>query len=89
MRALKSFLILVFLAGVSARMTGAETYGKQIGNMLMTIAALSGLLVYLRGLRYPGFAPENKNPSPLGLSEIGAPDDHREFTPLERVNNGE
>jgi hypothetical protein len=69
MRVLKSFLIVVFLGGVLARVFSADIYGEQIGNMLMAIATLGGLLLYLRGLRPFSFAaPTNENSSPLGLS---------------------
>ena len=90
MRVLKFFLIVVFLGGVLARISSADIYGKQIGNMLMAIAALGGLLLYIRGLRALSFAaPTNENPSPLGLSgdeqtpfEIN---NRQKSTPLERI----
>lgn len=89
MRVLKSFLIVVFLTGVLARMSGVGIYGTQTGNMLMTIAALSGLLLYLRGLRFSSFVSKDEDSSPLGLSDIGqmhlAAHDRKEFTPLERI----
>ena len=88
-RVLKSFLVVIFLAGVLTRISSADIYGKQIGNMLMTIAALGGLLIYLRGLRFSGFVPESRNSSPLGLSDADqmpfAANDRKEFTPIERV----
>ena len=88
-RVLKSFLVVIFLAGVLARLSSADVYVKQIGNMLMTIAALGGLLVYLRGLRFSGFVPEIENSTPLGLSDADkmpfAANDRQEFTPIERV----
>lgn len=90
MRVLKSFLIVVFLGGVSTRICSADIYGKQIGNMLMAIAALSGLLLYVRGLRQLSFAaPANENPSPLGLSGARqtpfAANNREKSTPLERI----
>ena len=90
MRVLKSFLIVVFLGGVLARISSADIYGKQIGNMLMAIAALGGLLLYIRGLRFNGFAaPTNENSSPLGLSDAQqvpfAAKTQKKSTPLERV----
>lgn len=93
MRIFKSFLIVIFLAGVSARITSADIYGKQIGNMLMTIAALGGLLAYLRGLRFSGFVAEAQNSSPLGLNGgeqmFATANDRQESTPLERIINDE
>ena len=89
LRVLKSFLIVVFLGGVLARIFSADIYGKQIGNMLMAIAALGGLLLYIRGLRYLSFAPTNENPSPLGLSGVEqmsfATNNRKKSTPLERI----
>ena len=88
MRVLKFFLIVVFLGGVLVRISSADIYGKQIGNMLMAIAALGGLLLYLRGLRFSGFVPTNENSSPLGLGDV----EETPFaaktpksTPLERI----
>lgn len=89
MRVLKSFLIVVFLGGVLTRISSADIYGRQIGNMLMAIAALGGLLLYIRGLRFSSFVPANENPSPLGLSDVEqtsfAARTLEKSTPLERV----
>jgi hypothetical protein len=87
MRVLKSFLIVVFLGGVLTRISSADIYGEQIGNMLMTIAALGGLLLYIRGLRPFSFAaPTNENPAPLGLSDARqTPFAANNRTPLERI----
>jgi hypothetical protein len=90
MRVLKSFLIVVFLGGVLARIFSADIYGKQSGNMLMAIAALGGLLLYIRGLRPLSFAaPTNENSSPLGLSDAEqtplATKNQKKSTPLERI----
>lgn len=84
MRALKFFLVVVFLGGVLTRIVSADIYGRQIGNMLTAIAVLGGLLIYVRGLRSSSFVPANENPSPLGLSDI----EHAPFettAPLERI----
>lgn len=89
MRVLKSFLIVVFLGGVLARILSADIYGKQIGNMLMAIAALGGLLIYVRGLRPLSFVSTNENSSPLGLSDVEqtpfATDNRKKSTPLEQI----
>lgn len=94
MRVLKSFLIAVFLGGVLARVFSAEIYGKQIGNMLLVIAALGGLLIYIRGLRPLSFAaPTNDNSLPLGLSADDqtsfAANSRKKSTPLERIIAGD
>jgi len=89
MRVLKFFLIVVFLGGVLARISSADIYGKQIGNMLMAIAALGGLLLYIRGLRPFSFVPANENSLPLGLSgdeQVPFPaKTQKKSTPLERI----
>lgn len=89
MRVLKSFLIVVFLSGVVARIFSADIYGKQIGNMLLAIASLSGLMLHIRGLRHLSFVPTNENSSALGLSSVGqtpfATNDRKKSTPLERI----
>lgn len=85
MHVLKSFLVAVFLAGVLARVSSPDIYGKQIGSMLMTIAALSGLLVYVRGLRFLIFVPKEENASSLGLGGIEAMPFSADNTPLERA----
>lgn len=89
MRVLKFFLIVVFSGGVLARILSADIYVKQIGNMLMTIAALGGLLLYVRGLRSFSFVPTNENTAPLGLSVVEetplTTDNRKKSTPLERI----
>lgn len=86
MRVLKSFLLVVFLGGVLARIFSLDIYGKQIGNMLMAIAALGGLLLYVRGLRPFSVVPTNENSSPLGLSGVEqTPFEINSRTPLERI----
>ena len=89
MRVLKSFFILVFLIGVLARVFSTNIYGEQIGNLLILIAALSGLLLYIRGSRESSFVLDNKNSLPLGLEVVEQTpldsNDCKELTPLERV----
>lgn len=89
MSILKSFFIIVFLAGVLARVSSADIYVKQIGNMLIAIAALSGLLIYIRGLRSSSFVPKDENSAPLRLIDNEqmpfAANARKEFTPIERV----
>ena len=90
MRVLKLLLVVIFLGGVLARISSADIYGRQIGNMLMAIAALGGLLLYIRGLRFSSFAaPTNEKSSPLGLREVEQPplaaNNRQKSTPLERI----
>lgn len=88
-RVLKTFLVVVFLAGVLAGIVSADIYGKQIGNMLMVIAVLGGLLIYIRGLRFLSFVPKEEIASPLGLGGVElmplAATDRKVLTPLERA----
>jgi len=92
-RALKSFFIVVFLVGVLARIFSADIYGRQAGNMLIVIAALSRLLLHVRVSSLPSFISKNENTSPLRLSRAErmpvAVNDRRELTPVERVISGE
>jgi hypothetical protein len=88
-RALKIFLITVFLTGILLRIFSPEFHVTQVGNMLIVIAALSRLLLYLRGLNPLRVQSKNENSSPLMLGEnsrmaIETYDD-RELTPVERV----
>jgi hypothetical protein len=48
MRALKSFLILVFLAGVFIRIFGDAPQFNRVADLLMAVAALSRLWLYAR-----------------------------------------
>ncbi len=93
MRALKSFLIVVFLVGVLARIFSADIYGRQIGNMLMVIAAFSRLLLYVRVLSLSSFSPKSEPSLPLGLSSDEqlaiAVKDRRAFRPVERATSDE
>ncbi|HKS39018.1 MAG TPA: permease prefix domain 1-containing protein [Blastocatellia bacterium] len=53
MRALRSFLILIFLTGILVRVFGPEFYIRHVGDMLIAVAVLSHLLLYARGLKRP------------------------------------
>lgn len=56
MRALKSFSILVFLAGVLVRVSSADDHVNRVGEVLMMIAVLGRLLFYVRGLSSSNFS---------------------------------
>ena len=61
MRALKSFLILVSIAGVSVRVLSADISVGRIGEVLIAVAVLSRLLLYVRGLSPSNFLSKNRN----------------------------
>lgn len=93
MRALKSFLIVVFLAGVLARIFSTDIYDRQVGNMLIVIAALSRLLIYVRSLNLSSFISKNETLAPLRLNDDGrisiTVKGQRALTPVERVISDE
>lgn len=57
-RALKSFLILTFLAGIFVRIFGTELHVLRVGQMLITVAVMGRLFLYVRGLKPAGFRPQ-------------------------------
>ena len=67
-RALKSFFILVFLAGVFVRILGTELHVDRVGTMLITIAVIGRLFLYVRGLRPAVFRPKTDSSSALILN---------------------
>jgi hypothetical protein len=66
-RALKSFLILVAIAGVSVRVLSADFTVGRIGEILIAVAVLSRLLIYVRGLSPLSSLQKAEAPSPLML----------------------
>lgn len=93
MRALKSFLILVFLTGVSMRVFSSVPQFKHIADTLMAVAALSRLLLYVRGLSPASFLSKNETPAPLlfktnAQTPIAAYNENKR-TPVERVISDE
>jgi hypothetical protein len=87
-RALKSFLIMIFLTGVLVYVSGAEYHVRRIGDVLMMIGLLGRLLVYVRGLRRSSFFSDATDTSPLKLNDSQTPFtayDQRMRTPVERV----
>jgi len=87
--ALKSFLILVFLAGVLLRIFVAEYHVKHCADILMAVGVLGRLLLYARGLRPSSFLSKPETSSPLMLIDKSqtsiAAYDPRKRTPVERV----
>lgn len=88
-RALKSFLILVFLLGVLVRVFGADFHVTRVGDVLMAVGILGRLLVHLRGSNPSSFLSKTEAPAQLMLNEDGrtsiAAYDQRRRTPVERV----
>src|SRR4029453_10737233 len=64
-RALKSFLILTFLAGIFVRIFGTELHVDRVGQMLIAIAVMGRLFLYVRALNRAGFRPKSYTSSPL------------------------
>jgi hypothetical protein len=89
LRALKSFLILVFLAGVLVRVLSTEFHVLHVGDILIAVGVLGRLLVYVRGLNPSSFLSSHETLSPLILNEKPltsfAVYDQRKRTPVERI----
>lgn len=87
-RALKSFLIMIFLMGVLVYALGTEYQVRRIGDVLMMIGLLGRLLVYVRGLHRSSFVSDATDTSPLKLNDSQmsfTAYDQRMRTPVERV----
>ncbi len=88
-RALKFFLILVFLAGVFVRVFSPELHLTRVGDVLIFIAIMGRLFFYVRGLNPSRFTSKYEPSSPFMLNENGPRSpkayDQRRRTPLERV----
>jgi len=67
-RALKSFLVLTFLAGVFVRIFGTEINVLRFGDMLIAVAVMGRLFLYVRDLKPAGFRPKSDTSSPLKLN---------------------
>jgi hypothetical protein len=88
-RALKFFLILVFVAGVFVRIFSPELHLTRVGDILIFVAIMGRLFFYVRGLNPSQFNSQPETSSPLRLNEteltpFNAYDQNRR-TPLERV----
>jgi hypothetical protein len=70
-RALKSFLILVFLVGVLVRVFSTEFHVLHVGDILIAVGVLGRVLVYVRGLNPSSFLSKPETSSPLMLNEDG------------------
>ena len=85
--ALKSFLILVFLAGILLRIFVAESHVKHCADILVAVGILGRLLVYVRGLHSSSFLSKPETLSSLRLNDRSQTSvyDQRDRTPVERV----
>lgn len=67
--AVKYCLILMFFAGVVVRILGTDLSIRTLGQLLIAVPILGGLLLYVRGLSPSSFASRPETVSPLGLNE--------------------
>ena len=92
-RALKAFLVLVFLSGVLVRLSSAGVNLRQVGDLLMAVSVLGHLLLYARGQTPARFFSKSETLSLSILSDGArmpiAPHDERRRTPIERVISDE
>jgi len=88
-RALKLFLILIFLTGVLVRIFAPEYHVTRMGDVLMAVGLLGRLWVYLRVLAPSAFFSKPEVSSSLRLIDVSptAIDsyDREKRTPVERV----
>ena len=87
-RALRLFLILVFLAGVLIRGFTDGLQVHHLGDIFILLAISGCLFTYVRGLNPSRFTSKDESASPLMLNDGLAPFtvyDQRRRTPLERV----
>jgi len=67
-RALKSFFILLFLAGVFVRIFSTELHVDRVGHMLIAIAVMGRLFLYVRDLKPAVFQSKPDTSSSLMLN---------------------
>ena len=68
-RALKLFLVLVFLSGVVIRIFAPEYHVTRVGDILMAVGFLGRLWLYVRGLVPSSFISKPEESSPLRLRD--------------------
>ena len=87
--ALKSFLILMFLAGVVVRIRSTDLDTRHLGDLLIAVPILSRLLIYARGMNPSTFLSKPETVSPLRLNDNVQPlftaYDQGILTPVERL----
>ncbi len=87
-RALKAFMVLVFLAGILVRVFSVEFHLTRVGGVLIAVGVMGRLLLYVRGLNPSMFLSKPETLSPLRLNDKSptiTAYDQRERTPVERV----
>jgi len=88
-RALKLFLVVVFLSGVLIRIFAPEYHVTHVGDVLMAVGLLGRLWLYVRGLVPSSFISTSEKSSPLRLRDevqsLIAVYDQKKHTPVERV----
>ena len=67
-RALKSFFILTFLAGIFIRIFATELQVDRVGQMLIAIGVMGRVFLYVRDLKPAGFRPKPDTSSSLMLN---------------------
>jgi hypothetical protein len=89
LRALKSFMVLLFLLGVLVRVFSPEFHLTRMGGVLMAVGVLGRTLLYVRGLNPSSFLSRPETSSPLMLNEKSRTSidfyDQKKRTPVERV----
>jgi hypothetical protein len=70
--ALKSFLLFMLLAGVVVRVLSTDLNIRTLGQLLIAVPILSGLLLYVRSLSPSSFLAKPET-APLGLNETVQP----------------
>ncbi len=88
-RAMKTFLILLLIAGVFIRIFAPEYHLTRVGDILIAVGILGRLWLYVRGLTPSTFFSKSENSSPLMLIDNAptsiAAYDQKWRTPVERV----
>ena len=86
-RALKLFLILVFLGGVLLRIFSPEYHVTHVADILIAVGILGRVLLYLRSWTPAIMISNPEASSPLGLNDHGsiAAYDQTKRTPVERL----
>lgn len=88
-RALKFFVILVFIVGVLVRVLSTDLDVTRIGNTLIFISFMGRLFFYVRDLNPSRFTSKDEPSSPLMLNDGALKSftayDQKRRTPLERV----
>src|SRR5882762_10605402 len=67
LRALKAFMMLVFLVGILVRVFSFEFHLTRVGDVLIAVGVLGRLLLYVRGLNPSNYLSKPESLSPLRL----------------------